>query len=933
MPFNLRVTFSLLVLFFQLLMVKAQSVHDSIINNLDGYRENERAAILLERASQSIKTNISLAEAYSALAIKYARQNKQSMAELEALMLLGDCGYNNGDYATSTSRYFEALHIAEAKNQPDKVADLHIRLGLSLSHENLFEDALHHLNKALFWADEQQNYNHKATILQHIGMLFWQKGDYAEALLTFNKALELYAETNNAQGKQEALKKKAIALRDMGDYPEAEKILNELLEDTNKSASPLEYAAILNLKASVSWRKSNIDKAHSLYEEAYNLIVKNGDASAAAKASVSLALACRDQGNYKQALEYYTRARKLFEKEGNLPAQANLHKLLGGLYLKMTAYGSSLESYITSLKLYEQVNDKKGAGEVLLNTGNLYRQAGNNLRAKQHYNNALRYFTEAGILNGILNASVQLAHTYQVEDSLDMAEQMLNQAQEISEQNNNKQSRINILLNIASLKKAQHKIPEATKVYLMAIDEALAINNISTVAYAYNFLGSIYQSQNDNEKAMATYASGISFAEKANNKLVASHCYRKTGNIEFARGNVQDARKHYEKAMDIAMQTNNEELQKLAYYALYHWNVKQNEHARALVFYKKYAALLNKLDLKKNDQKLLEIQMNNELVEKDALIMQAEQNLALSEQENQIQQLRIERQTELRNFLFILILLLFVIGLLIYFQYRTKRRNNLLLQEKIEIITEINGKLAASEKELQKLNATKDKFFSIIAHDIKNSLVGIISISRIFGKDFARLSEKEIHEFSSVIHNGAKQLYTLLENLLHWARSQTGKIAFNPEYIDIAEITAKTASLLELNAKQKNIAIKVTTDETVKAFADEDMITLVIRNLISNAIKYTPKDGRIDVIISTNNDTARVEVKDTGIGMDEKSLQRLFKIDDHFSTRGTDNEEGTGLGLILCHEFISKNYGKIHAESKVNQGTSFIFTVPEKPLD
>lgn len=239
-----------------------------------------------------------------------------------------------------------------------------------------------------------------------------------------------------------------------------------------------------------------------------------------------------------------------------------------------------------------------------------------------------------------------------------------------------------------------------------------------------------------------------------------------------------------------------------------------------------------------------------------------------------------------------------------------------------------NNALKRSEQKLKELNATKDTFFSIIAHDLKNPLTIIMGFSDLLANAWDKISEENRRAQIKKISEASGGLYKLLTNLLDWARLQTGNIQFNPEEQNIKILVDETVVLLEPGAQAKNIAIRTELKEELTILVDQDMIRTVIRNLISNAIKFTPPGGTVEVLLKKSAEYIELVVADTGIGMEEEDLAKLFRIDAHYSTRGTANEKGTGLGLILCKEFIEKHNGKIRAESEKGRGSRFIVSLP-----
>ncbi len=254
-------------------------------------------------------------------------------------------------------------------------------------------------------------------------------------------------------------------------------------------------------------------------------------------------------------------------------------------------------------------------------------------------------------------------------------------------------------------------------------------------------------------------------------------------------------------------------------------------------------------------------------------------------------------------------------------------------QEKIQIqADELNrqaNELKLGNKQLEELNATKNKFFSIIAHDLKNPFQAIFGFSELLLRNFEDFEENQRYELLSMIKTSSESAYNLLENLLQWARTQTDRIKYSPSAINIKNVVNQNIALVKANTDKKNILIKTVVECHHTIWADFNMINLVLRNLLSNAIKFTPNNGIVTIgCKSISNTECEIYIKDTGIGISKENIKKLFKIDEYFSTAGTAGESGTGLGLIICKEFIEKNGGKLAIESELDKGTTFKFILP-----
>jgi signal transduction histidine kinase len=240
----------------------------------------------------------------------------------------------------------------------------------------------------------------------------------------------------------------------------------------------------------------------------------------------------------------------------------------------------------------------------------------------------------------------------------------------------------------------------------------------------------------------------------------------------------------------------------------------------------------------------------------------------------------------------------------------------------------IFNELKQNEIKLEQANTTKNKFFSIIAHDLKGPFSGILGFSKLLAEKYDDISEENRKYFVGLIHSSSEQAFNLLENLLHWARVQSNKLQVNKVKVNLASLLKDIFILFENYAKKKDIGLEADVPDNITIRADKSMIFTVISNLVNNGIKYTKPGGSITVSAEISEKTLRVKVADTGVGIDKENLDKLFRIDTSYSKPGTEHENGTGLGLVLCKEFVEMHHGKIRAESTVGKGSVFSFSIP-----
>lgn len=241
---------------------------------------------------------------------------------------------------------------------------------------------------------------------------------------------------------------------------------------------------------------------------------------------------------------------------------------------------------------------------------------------------------------------------------------------------------------------------------------------------------------------------------------------------------------------------------------------------------------------------------------------------------------------------------------------------------------ELENTIKERTKELKVAIATKDLIFSIIAHDLKSPFNSILGFTELLKNKIRNLDVEKSEKLISSMYFQAKSTYNLLENLLNWARSNSNQIAFDPTSCDISEIFKVTINQIGDSAQLKNISINSFHQNEFNAFADKNMLEVVLRNLLSNAIKYTECNGKIEIYSKSVGEFIEITISDNGIGMTKEVKDKLFKSDLHESKPGTENERGTGLGLIICNDFIKRNHGKIWIENNGKKGTSFKFTLP-----
>jgi len=650
--------------------------------------------------------------------------------------------------------------------------------------------------------------------------------------------------------------------------------------------------------------------------------------------------------------------------DGSDDAIGDAYNALGNAYSSKYQNETALNYYLKSLEFREKNGDPLKIGNSYHNLGLVYRQlkqfnlaVSSHSKAAEYYEKAKRYDLQSVSYNRIASLYNQINDKNK---ALEYAFKALN----IVNENNIDELKANLYNLIGSLNRDLKNLELAEKYYTLAFKEWEKSKNISGLGTAYNNLGIILDEKGDLQKALEYYTKSLEFATQLRDSSGIATAYNNIGFL-YARINQFDkALKNYQKSYEISVKTNGVDaahntLNNIASTYLKQNNLEKASEAlnKALgnianvvdqAYKQETYQLLSNLYEKKGDYKnafkykCIELDYADTLYTQQRLSsiaeMQAryetetkEKEIELLKKDVELKELQFQKQRSVQQVLISLTLLLLAIFFGTSLILTIIRKKNKQLADKNSELFEINKKLKESEKNLSELNATKDKLFSIIAHDLKNPFNALIGFSDILERNFNYLTDSEKKEYISVISESAQNLYKLLDNLLQWTRAQTGSINYIPEKFKLEPLIKQEVANLNANAEKKRINVSVNASTAISVYADKNSIATVIRNLLSNAIKFTDIGGTIEIIAGESKDfpkMAEVVVKDSGVGIDQDDLERIFMIDGSYSTKGTANETGTGLGLLLCHEFVTKNNGKIWVNSSKGSGSEFHFTIP-----
>jgi signal transduction histidine kinase len=463
--------------------------------------------------------------------------------------------------------------------------------------------------------------------------------------------------------------------------------------------------------------------------------------------------------------------------------------------------------------------------------------------------------------------------------------------------------------NLAVLYNSEEKYDKALEHYQQSLEIKKRLHDTSGISTTYNNIGVTYFYLQQYTKALDYYERSFAIEKAMNNPEGLATSYLNMGEVKGRLHRDSEAIEVLNKSIVISDSLRDEVTMEYAHECLYDLYKKRKDFQKALAHYEKLNNLKRKRIAERRNHQIEELKVQYETAKK-------QKEITLLNKQKSNQQLVISVQLGL--FLIVLILLVIVLRLL-----KAKTRIGKQLQKQNKHIKEQHDALHAT-------NATRDKFFSIIAHDLKGAIGGFLGQTQFMAEDFRQLRDSEKQEMISVLHTSAQQLYALLENLLAWSRTQLGSIDYKPEPVNIEQLLREVLALHESNIQEKNISISCSQLEPFIVFADYNMLSTVLRNLLSNAIKYSYPGGKITIGTQSlkSNQQVSISITDKGKGMTPKKQQQLFNLEQTISEPGTNKERGTGLGLILCKEFVEKNHGKLHFQSTPHKGTCFFFELP-----
>jgi signal transduction histidine kinase len=670
---------------------------------------------------------------------------------------------------------------------------------------------------------------------------------------------------------------------------EIDSVLSIIKGETNKEILIDNYNNLANL-----YSYSDIDSAYFYANKALESSEKAGYKNGKAEAFYLLAFFNNRIGKHNEAIDNLENAIKIYTELGDSSYLVGCYNNLGVLYSYSTDQKTSLEYFIKAMNMAEQINETFALSEAYSNIGSNYEFLKEYVSALKYYNKALE--VDLKTLN-----QHNIAFSYITLGGINLKLQRYESARD-------------------SLMKA--------KQFISVVDD----NYRKTELYIYLSDYYIETDQLDSAIYNIKVAKEINSKEKYN--TLDADILTLEGDLLFKQKKYSECLVFYDNAIEQFLNQNILDGLYEIYMSKSEALSELGKHEKAFETFKK-AQKLNE-DFKPQEiAKTLGEFENAERIKEETTKLRLEQEILNQKDRNEILVVRAKLHAAIFSIAFLLV----IVALVIYF-YVVNRKHNLILRENYYVIRDQKRQLEenflelkTNEEKLTALNATKDKFFSIIAHDLKNPFNVLVGLSDIVINDPDVRHSEDFEEIMDGIFKTAKSGYNLLDNLLVWARSQTGGLEYKPEMVNLSEIVATNMAFFSESAKAKNIDVCSSVPSILEVYADYNMMSFIVRNLLNNAIKFSYPNGKIEIRANKRNDFHVFTIQDFGTGMKTETMEKLFKIESTNPSTGTANETGTGLGLLICKEFVEKNSGEIWVESEKGIGSSFHFSIPVKKED
>ncbi len=704
---------------------------------------------------------------------------------------------------------------------------------------------------------------------------------------------------------------------------------------TYSQESSQEQKLVDNLnKKAITFKNLNIDSLYYYSKRAEELAKKINYNRGRVEAILN-------SGEYYMDKSQYSKARDAFDYSLSLCKEFEIDYLEAKSKSKQAAYYYFTGSYDSALNIIghdvEAVIEKYDNIELasLLNlTSYIYAKQGLYAEALQYRYRVLNLRLAINDKNEIAKSYNALGDFFKQQNNLHKALDYYISSFETCEQANNVKGLGISMNNIANIHYLLGDYDKSLDYHQKAVEVIDGTGSLKELGISYKGLGLVNSAKGDYQQSLSYLGKAKSIFDEINSLPLYAETLYDIAEINFNQQMYDSALYYWKETERLGKDIESNTLLLDTYQALSRLQLKINNNNNEDLrhYFEKYTLLADSLKLQENRSQILELQARFE-------------NNKFRKQLNEVEDEKVQTEQELADIEIRMLFLILMFGVavllifLVLFFYRKSNKTSKILRSHNKIINtqnnhliSLNEELARSKQNLEKINETKDRLFAIISHDVRSPLSSLKGLLEIVTDSAQQMNREELNMLFEKLKNRVDVVTSFLDNLLKWARFQDDTIKVNKTSFAICNIVERVVNLYKEQADQKRISIKVDrTDnqiDSLSVFADENMVEFILRNLLANALKFTFPENRIEISLHKTGDFIVISIKDYGVGMTEEECNNLFDFKKQVSKKGTSSETGTGLGLILCKEFVEKNNGVIKVESEYEKGSTFIFTLP-----
>ncbi len=663
------------------------------------------------------------------------------------------------------------------------------------------------------------------------------------------------------------------------------------------------------------------DEAFAMFQNAMQLSEKIGYARGQCRSLIEIGTIYYIRGQYAKSGELFQKALKIAQQNKYSGLEASAHNYVGK-YLHTTGnFEESVLSYKRAIDIYKTNGNLLQTASVLLSLGKTYNNDGNLYMALRCYLDA---YNTCEKTNDYINLADVCNHLGTIYLSLDQPEKSMEFHRKALEYRlvlKTPEGLANSYNNIGKVFLVKNETDSARLYFLKALSNCEQIQYIKGKVKALNNLGKVSNLESDFHTAKRYLLQSLDIAAKSGYDSGVAEASLELGKAYFGLNLIDSAKQSYSLCLEKAKSANLTQLDHDGYWGLYQCYLSQHDFSKSLEYYIQYAQSEKKTIQAEDNHRLSELRISFETEKK-------EKDNEVLRKENELKEMTILHKNALIGMFIIALAFTIAFMFMFYFRFENKKKANKRLEQLNNQITIQNIELGKLNKELEKANQEKDKIFSIITHELRNPLFWFKNLTEMLSLKYSTMPKEKVHKTLGALDESAKNAFHLMDNLLHWSRSRLNRITPVISEHSLEKLVNESSRMYDTILKQKNIQliINISGDSMIKA--DADLFMCIIRNLVSNAIKFTPENGIIEINSDRERNQYIISVSDSGIGIEQKFKKSIFNTEVNSVSVGLLNEKGSGFGLKLCKEFVKMNRGKIWIEDNTDGGSCFCFTVP-----